>query len=108
MLLTRSRAIESQVEFEHVDAGLAEETDQAVARVFSDKPADAILRQVASLGNPRDLKQGGFGRDMRIKPAAGRGHEIGWDLSRRIFLLQLFDVAPDALDQRLVGRPEIR
>src|SRR5215470_5305602 len=45
---------------------------------------------------------------MWIKPAAGRGHEIGWDLRRRIFLSQLVNVALDALDQRLVGRPEIR
>jgi hypothetical protein len=61
MLLTSSHSVERQVEFEHIDAGLAEESDQAVARVFRDKLADAIFRQVASPGNPRDLKQGGFG-----------------------------------------------
>src|SRR5258708_5369395 len=106
--LTRCRAVESQVEFEHIDARLAEETDEAVARVFGDKLADPIFRQVAGLGNPRDLKQGPFRRDMWVKPAAGRGHEIGRNLSRRIFQFQLFNVALDALDQRLAGRSEIR
>src|SRR5260370_35591101 len=45
---------------------------------------------------------------MRIKPAAGRGHEIGWNLSRRIFQFQLFNVALDALAQRFVRRPKVR
>src|SRR5215470_14470327 len=105
--LTSRHAVERQVEFEYVDARLAEETDESVARVVSDKLPDAILSQIAGLCNPRDLKQGRFRRDMRIKPAAGRGHEIGRNLRRRIFLFQLFNVALDALDQRLVGRPEI-
>jgi hypothetical protein len=76
--LTRCRAVESQVEFEHIDVWLAEETDQAVARVFGDKLTDPIFRQIAGLCNPGHLKQGRFRRDMWIKPAAGRGHEIGW------------------------------
>jgi hypothetical protein len=44
MLLTRRRTVERQIEFKYIDAGLAEETDQAVAGVFGDKLAELIFR----------------------------------------------------------------
>ena len=43
-VLTSGRAVESQVEFQHIDAWLAEETDQAVARIFGDELQEHIFR----------------------------------------------------------------
>ena len=104
----RRRAIQRQVERQHVDARLAEEAEGAALDVLVDELAHAIFRHVARLRDARHLEQRGLRRDVRIEAAAGRGHQIDRDRRRRVLLLQLVDVALDPLDQRLVGRAEIR
>src|SRR5215467_10434003 len=106
-VLTSGHAVESQVEFEHIDAWLAEQTEEAAARICGDELPEHIFGQIASLCNARHLEQGRFRGDVRIKSAARRGYEIGRNWSRRILLFQLFNVALDAFDQRLAGWPKV-
>jgi hypothetical protein len=68
---------------------------------------DTIFRLVSRLGNARHLEQGALGRDIGVEPAAGRGDEINRDGRRGVLLLQLFDIGVDAVDERLVGEPEM-
>ena len=48
--------IHVQIQFEHIDAWLAEEAGESSACVFGDELPNLILGQIAGLCNPRDLE----------------------------------------------------
>ena len=88
----RAGAVQGEIEREHIDARLAENTESAAVNVIRDEPADVIFWQVTRLRNARHLEIGGFGRDVRVETASRRGYQIGWDPAWGVFLLQPIDI----------------
>ena len=59
---------------------LTEKAEGAALDMLGDELADVIFRQVTRLRNARHLEIGGFGRDVRVEPAAGRGYKVDRNL----------------------------
>src|ERR1017187_5574477 len=99
--------VQRQVEQQDIHARLAQKTEETTLDVIADELTQAIFRQVAGLGNTRDLEVGSLGRDLRVEPAARRRNQIGRDWGRGVLLPELLEVRLHAIDQRLVGGSEI-
>ena len=74
-LTSGRRAVQGQVQREHVDARLAQEPELPASSAGS-RAAQRILREAACLGDAGHLEQCGLWRDVGIEPAAGGGHEV--------------------------------
>ena len=73
--------------------------------------ADVVLRHAAQARHARDLVLGGGRRDVRVEAAAGRGDEVDRYRADRLpgsAVAQRLDATRDGLDQRGVGRREVR
>ena len=79
----RVNGIEIEVEFQDVDAGLAEEAELAGFGVFGDERIDVGFAHVAFASDARGLKRRGLGRDVRIEARAGRGEQVHGDRLKR-------------------------
>ena len=78
----RREFVERHVQFQHVDARLTEEAEQAALRVLGNELADLVFGQAALAGHSRDLDFGRRRADMRIESAAGSSDKVNRD--RRI------------------------
>ena len=76
--------------------------------MLGDELTHAILGDIARPSDARRLEERCLRRDVRIEPAGGSGYQVDWHRRRGVLLLQLVEVALDALDERLVGRAEVR
>ena len=94
--------VQSEVQVEDIDAGLAKEAELAIGDVFLDELIDAGLRDAASLGDARNLKEGCVWSDVWVEAGAGSGDQIDGNRLAGILLRELVDGALDAVDQRLV------
>ena len=105
----RRALVEREVEREHVDPRLAENPSCRSSTCCVHQLAHTLLRQAARLGDARHLEQRGLRRDVR-----DRGRCRRWSRGRSARPrtdsrpCSASDVALDPLDQRLVGRPEVR
>ena len=62
------KRVEVQVEFEDIDAGLAEETKLPPFGVLGDECAHLLFADATLLRYARDLKCRGRGRNVRVEP----------------------------------------
>src|SRR6185437_11958218 len=104
----RLHAIQGEIELEHVDARFAQQTQSAPFDLILYQGTDTSFRQSPRLGYARHLEECRLRRNIRIKPAAGCGHQVDRDWRRWVFFLERIDVALDALHQGLAGRSKIR
>src|SRR5581483_8625516 len=70
------KCVQRQVEREHVDDRLSEEPPLPPAGVLGEQAPDSRLGQPADAGDARHLVARGRRADVRVEPAAGRGHEV--------------------------------
>ena len=105
--IIRRQSIERKIEQQDIDARLAQKAKPSAFGVVVDELANAIFRQIPRLGNTGGLEESGLGRDIRIKAAGRRRHQVGRYRHRRVVFFQLCHIVFHAVDQRLVGRPEI-
>ncbi len=68
--------VESEIEFEDVDARFAEQAQLARGDVLLDELANALFAQVAGLGDAGSLEVGGVGGDVGIESGGGGGDQI--------------------------------
>src|SRR6478609_6515424 len=99
--------VEREIKRKNVDTGLAQDTKQSSLRMLIDELTDAILRPPARLGDARDLEQRPFRRNMGIEPASRGGNQVLRYGRARILRHEFLDIALDALNQCLVGRPHV-
>ena len=66
LLLVKSGVIQLEIEIQHIDSRLSEETPLSVLGVLGDEIAHLLLSQAASLGDTPHLKFGSRRRDVRI------------------------------------------
>ena len=101
------QVVERQVEVEDVDPGFAEDAQLAGRRLLGDELSDLVFRQVAGLGDARDLEVSRIGSDVWIEPGAGCCDKVYGDRTAGILLRELIDGALDAGHQRLVGLGQV-
>lgn len=94
----RGHLIQSEVQFQNVDAGFAEQAEIALGGVLLDQIAEGGFPQSAFMGDAGDLKIGGGRGDVGIEAGRGCGDEIDGNGLRRIFLVQSLGVGLDAVD----------
>ena len=66
----RRQSVQRHVEPQHVDAGLADQPEDAPVDMGLDEAAHLVLRQIARLGDRGDLRQGVGRRDVRVEAGA--------------------------------------
>ena len=71
-LTSGRRAVQGQVQREHVDARLAQEPELPVLHVLGHELAQRILRKAARLSDAGHLEQGGLWRDVRDRDRCPR------------------------------------
>jgi hypothetical protein len=64
------------VELEDIDVGRAQETQFRTLRLLVDQPLEHAVREPGGLGHHRKLRQRITGSDVRVDPAARRGHQV--------------------------------
>lgn len=69
-------AIKFEVEFEDVDAGLAEETELAIKGMLRYEMADSILSEVTLAGYAGNLKLRASRRDVGVQTGSGSGAHL--------------------------------
>src|SRR5215475_15030316 len=88
-VLAGRRAIERQVQRQHVHPRLAQEAEGARLDMLLDELPHAIFRQIAGFRNSGDLEKRRGRRNVRIEAAAGGRDQIDGDSGRRVLLLEL-------------------
>src|SRR4029077_20098679 len=68
--------IQRKIQFENVDARIAENAEIAPIGVLLNQFANLLLRQSTSFGDARSLQLRVAQADLRIEAAAGRGHSV--------------------------------
>ena len=81
-------AIEIEIEFKDVDVRFAQESPLPRLNMACDDGAQIGFAHAAFLGHLRNLEVGAGGRNVRIKPGAGSGHQIHGHGRRGILGLQ--------------------
>jgi hypothetical protein len=59
--------IQIQIQFQNIDAGLAQETELACLSVIRHECADVGFAHATLASDPGDLESGGFRRNVRIE-----------------------------------------
>jgi hypothetical protein len=99
--------IERNIEFEYVNAWLAQESPLPVLRVLKNQARDFSFRNLAFRSYAPNLKLRRRWRDIWIQSRSRCRNQIDRDGSTGIFGLQLGDVPTDASNQLRIGRSEI-
>src|SRR5450432_1490482 len=102
------RAIEFQVQFEHIDTGLPQDPELPVLREFLNESPHFGFTDVSFSRHSGDLELSRSGRNLGIEPRTRSGHQVHGDRRRRVFRLGFLYIGFHAVDQRLVRRAEIR
>src|SRR6185295_9787521 len=100
--------IQFKIQFQHVNAWLAEKAKLPPFGVRRDQSTQFFFGNPSFARHPRNLKLSRSGRDMRIETRSGAGHEINWDGLARILSLKPLPVASDAFEQLLTRWPKVR
>src|SRR6202035_3120752 len=89
--------------------GFAQYAEETRGGIVLDDAAEIILRQAARRGDPRNLEQGGGGRNIGIEAACRRGDEIdrnfGGGIGRRQRTGIVFHPLDESLRRGTVIRP---
>jgi hypothetical protein len=62
--------VERNIQFQHVDAGLAEKAQLPLLYMAFDQRTDAVFAKAAYAGNARHLEECGSGSDVRVEARA--------------------------------------
>ena len=102
-------SIQCQVQFQHVDSRFAEQAERAAFGVLRNELANRLLVDAAGFCDASDLILGRRRADVRIEPAAGRGHQVDRHRARLVGmrLLHVLDAAANGVELRRIGRPEV-
>jgi hypothetical protein len=105
----RPLPIQGQIQFEHVDPGLAKEPELAGFDVGIHQLPDAAGRNTACLGQALHLGKGGGRTDVRVQAAGGGGDQIGRNrpLECGVLAVKPLEVSLDAIHQLLTGRSQV-
>jgi hypothetical protein len=104
--LFRCKLIESEVELQNVDAWLAEHPKSASSGVLLDEVCDDWFRHITRLSDAGNLELGGGRGDVRVETAPRGRDEVNRD-GFVVLGLELLDIALDAVNKRLAGRPKV-
>ena len=99
--------IERNIEFENVNARLAQESPLQVLRVLKNQARDVRFWNLAFRRHAPNLKLRCRWRDIRIESRTRCRNQIDRDGRTGILGLQFGDVSTDASNQLRVGRSEI-
>src|SRR5713101_3514400 len=110
LLPVRSPTVEGQIQREDVDAGLAEQAEEASLSVLIDEGTHSVRRELALSGYPRHLVEGRGRADVGIESATRRGHEIDGHRSGvpRVGRVEGVHAPLQSGDQRRVRRAQVR
>ena len=106
----RFQGIQSQIESQHIDARLAQQTQGAAFRVLGKKRLHLRQRQSTRLCDARGLLSGVVQRNMRVQTGGRRGHRIHghWGVcSQPVDLAVRGSALRHGVDQGRIGRPLI-
>lgn len=100
-------SVQSQIEFDDVDARLAQKAEVAAVGVLIDEFFQVVFTHVAGFRHAGNLQQRVFDADMGIKTAGGGLDGVGGNglIIRKIICLAIIgDALLDGIMQRLRGR----
>ena len=107
-LSPRRALVQRQVEQQDVDHRFAEEAELASLGVRRDELANGAFREPALPRDARHLKRGGGRADVRVETRGRSRHQIDRHRHAGLSAPRPRHVGGDAIDQLLVGRPEVR
>lgn len=99
--------VESEIQFQDINARFAEEAELAMDGVRLNQRTKFRFGDGARFGDARDLKVGGFGRNVRIEARGRSCKEIGRNGRVRVFGVKSGCIRFDAVCQRVIGRAKI-
>ena len=104
------RPIQCEIQLQHVDPRLPENSELSPGRVCLDELPDGGLADAARRRHPRRLRFRRRRADIGIEPAARRSHQVRRDGTgkRRVFRAESLHVRVHPIDELAVRRPQIR
>ena len=100
--------IERKIRFQNVHSRLAQNSELARFRVLAHRFTNCLLAHTALFCDPRHLKLGCLGRDVRIESRARRRQQIHWNRNARVLRLQSLRISLYSCDQRPIRWSQIR
>jgi hypothetical protein len=102
----RVRGIQFKIQFEHIYAGFAEETELPSFSMSTNHRAQIGFTNVTFLRNARDLKFRRSGRNVRIQSGARRRDQINRNRHGRVFCAQPLHIAVHAIYESFIRGPK--
>src|SRR5713101_5224804 len=99
--------IHVQIQFEHIDAWLAQNAELSAQGVFGDEGANLCFIHVALAGHARNLEFRCGGRNLRVQAGTGGSHQIDRDWRVWILRLEFLYVAFHSVQQSSIRGAQI-